>query len=537
MEDLKACISDVQGFDTIVTVNINMFDSAAFYDPTNQFQIQVLSSMTFGIINTGVLGTVVSNTDTTIQLSIPIIPLLGSVGLQPGMVYLRIISTASSTPWNQFGTLVRLTIGAPNPSPISAVAYNPTNFTGYFGNVDSTICLGQAMYFFINPYNSQSTYKWTLNTDNNWSTAPSMGILFNSLGNFYVSVIETNNGCVGPGSDTAIIHSIGPPSVAISGPNQICVGDTGSFSVPLQPNSYYHWSSNIGTIIDTLNNDINLSFGTSGTAQVIIQALNACGTSNSQKVVTVRPSPNINAGADTTVCPGETLTFSTPPGTNYFYLWKDTSQTLSTVNSVTITPETDLQLYLRVTTYPNLNGGCKSYDTLNINLRDKGPVTASDTLICEGTPLTIQAVTPGSSYNWNTGQTSAAVNIFTQGTYYVTSYSANRCAAVDSFYVTTKYCEEPKVDSLFIPNVFTPNGDGNNNNFEVIHSNIEKFEAVIYDRWGLIVGKLNAATEVWDGRHFKTGNACTDGVYYYIITYNFVGKQTDQRSGFITLLR
>jgi len=191
--NIQACINSINGFDTLINININQFDTTTIYASNNLFQLQLLNSMTFNVVNTGGFGSIAASSDTTMPISIPNLGGLAALGLQPGIYYARIVANNSSSMWNNLGTLIRVIIGAPQDIPLSVNAYNPTNFNGYLNVGDSTICLGQAIYFTVFPnYNSQSIYTWSLNTESNWSTDPSTGVLFNQVGNFYMSIIETN---------------------------------------------------------------------------------------------------------------------------------------------------------------------------------------------------------------------------------------------------------------------------------------------------------------------------------------------------------
>lgn len=534
--DIQACITDTTGFDTLLTISINNFDSVAVYDTSNVFQIQLLNSMTFAIISTGVVGSVQATSDTTVQLSIPTLPLLGTIGLTPGMYYMRIVASSSSTMWNNLGTLVRLTIGAPNPSPLSVLAYDPTNFTGYLNITDSTICIGQAVYFFLSPWNPVSDYVWTLNNNNNWANTAFQGILFNGAGVWNVSVIETNFGCVGPGSDTAVITSIGPPNAFISGPSQVCQNDTVSFSVQLQAQTFYDWFSPNGTVLDTLNNVVDIVFDSAGVGTVNVDALNECGTASAFRNITVRPLPDIDAQPDTSVCPGEEVRISTPSGNNYTYSWRDSSGVVSTDSSFIVSPDEDEVYFLTVTAFPFLNGGCKSRDTLTINVKDPGPSATLDTVICPGLPLTIASSFPGDSYEWSSGENDPAISVSLPGQYIVQSFNQVRCAARDTFNVNASDCES-LVDTIFVPNVFTPNSDGRNDGFRLINKNVEELSIVIYNRWGQKVAEWTDPSYSWDGVHYKNGSICSAGVYYYVLRYKFIGKTAVDGSGFITLRR
>ncbi|NQY66830.1 MAG: gliding motility-associated C-terminal domain-containing protein, partial [Flavobacteriales bacterium] len=87
------------------------------------------------------------------------------------------------------------------------------------------------------------------------------------------------------------------------------------------------------------------------------------------------------------------------------------------------------------------------------------------------------------------------------------------CPASDSlsFNVSTPSC-------LQIPNVFTPNGDGVNDIFEMIdHCYLEFFEGDIYNRWGGKLYHWESPEAAWDGRTLA-GREVPDGVYFYVIS-------------------
>ncbi|HRG58323.1 MAG TPA: gliding motility-associated C-terminal domain-containing protein [Bacteroidia bacterium] len=517
-QDIKACITTTTGYDTTCVVDINQFDSTAIYAPGNQFQMQLLSSQTFGIVNTGGIGTITATGDTIMPINIPNLGGLLALGLQPGLYYARVIATNSSNMWNNLGTLIRVIIGAPQDVPLGVYSYSPTNFTGFIATGDTTICLGDAIYFTMLPYNNSSDYVWTLNTQTNWSTDQFTGVLFNQTGNFFMSVVETNFGCVGPGSDTAKVVVIGAPSVAVVGPNQVCVGDTATFNGILQNNTYYHWSTNTsGQVIDTLNNFVNVYFPNTGTIPVFLNAVNSCGTANGTRNVIVRPLPLVDAGNDTTICPGTPLVLaSNPNNLAYTYNWTKNDTTIATTQSVTVYPETDTYYVIQATSFPTI--GCKEQDTIFVSLREAGPTGTIDSTICEGDNIQLNAGS-GTNFTWNNGFTGQILETNQAGVYVVSFYaSSNACATVDTFNIQTKFCEEPLPDSLFTPNIFTINGDGLNDKFRIYNSNYKTLEVIIYNRWGQKVGYWNGvgSEDGWDGNQINTGEPCPDGVYFYI---------------------
>ena len=74
------------------------------------------------------------------------------------------------------------------------------------------------------------------------------------------------------------------------------------------------------------------------------------------------------------------------------------------------------------------------------------------------------------------------------------------------------------ISCLYIPDVFTPNGDGVNDYFEMIrHCNLETFVGDIYNRWGEKLYHWENPEAAWDGRTLS-GEEVPDGVYFYVIS-------------------
>jgi gliding motility-associated-like protein len=98
------------------------------------------------------------------------------------------------------------------------------------------------------------------------------------------------------------------------------------------------------------------------------------------------------------------------------------------------------------------------------------------------------------------------------GEYVVSVVDGNQCKSADMTVVLT----DVDVDCLRIPNVFTPNGDGVNDTWEIV--NIEMFPAAevrIFNRWGQQLFSSKGYAEPWDGSY--RGHFVPAGTYMYVI--------------------
>ena len=83
--------------------------------------------------------------------------------------------------------------------------------------------------------------------------------------------------------------------------------------------------------------------------------------------------------------------------------------------------------------------------------------------------------------------------------------------------------------------VFSPNGDGFNDKFEIVCERISTFDIIIYNRWGNEMFISNNINISWDGT--KGGNEAPEGTYYFIINAFGVDGQDWSRKGSLTLFR
>lgn len=89
--------------------------------------------------------------------------------------------------------------------------------------------------------------------------------------------------------------------------------------------------------------------------------------------------------------------------------------------------------------------------------------------------------------------------------------------------------------SLFVPNAFTPNGDGHNNVFKIVGAYIKDYELNIYNRWGEKIYTSHSLEESWNGRY--NNETAQEGAYLVVISAKGLDYKTHNYRGTVTLLR
>jgi len=234
---------------------------------------------------------------------------------------------------------------------------------------------------------------------------------------------------------------------------------------------------------------------------------------------------------DTAICAGHSVQLEADSG-NYGYLWSPAK----TLNSSEIWDPTASPTKTTTYTVIATNGPCVTRDSLTVTVFPSPHVnvTPDSIMIIYGQSVTLTA-TGDSAYTWFPPKwlscTECATTVATPDSnmvYYVNVKNKYGCSASDTVIIAI----EP---TLYIPNAFTPNGDGKNEIFRPQCTGYISMEVYIFDRWGELLYHWNTLDGGWDGR-FK-GNLVQEDVYVYMLKATTYTHQTVQTIGSVTLLR
>ena len=392
-------------------------------------------------------------------------------------------------------------------------------------NTSVSFCDGDSALIGQN-YGAGYSYNWSPLAD----TTPT--IIINQSGNFSFEVTSPF-GCK---NDTNIAVNLYPiPDINLGPDQSVCEGDDVTLTSTSIQNATYSWfkignSSTIGT-------QNSLTVENSGEFFLIIADTNGCSASDSIEVEFLpKPTIELANGRDTAVlCENEQIHLDglNKDVPNITYLWRpggETTQSIQRDNpgwySVVISNglcSDEDSVFVEVIEIPLF---VLNDDFLSIN---EYYCFAEDTVVISAAPMERNDL----EYLWSTGETTESITIQEPGVYSV-RLSKDRCYEEDSRSID-EYCET----TLYLPNAFTPNGDGINDVFFAEGHNVEDFSLLIFNRWGELIYESQNLYDFWDGTYL--GNEVQQDVYVWKVSYRYnqLGGVSipKTRYGTVTLIR
>lgn len=399
--------------------------------------------------------------------------------------------------------------GLPN-YPSSQVVV-PTNPTLAFAGAGA--CAGELAHFTATPVPAPATatFSWDFGDPASGSANAATGLTathrYPQAGTYQVSFTAQYSPYAPVLTLTQALTVAPPPTVRLGRDTALCARSLLLAPTPQPAGSTYRWQdgSTAPTLLATA----------SGRYRLTVTSPQGCAATDSLQL-TLWPPPTPRLPADTAACPLPLRLDPGPQPAGSTYAWQDgsTAPTYLVPAAGTYT--------VRVTT-PQ---GCAA--TATTRVRAGTPLSVSlgaDTLVC---PLAVWTLRPspqpaGTTYRWQDGSTTPTYLAHGPGRYTVrVQAGAGGCQAQATVLAAAQECPE------FIPNIITPNGDGQNECFVVQGLVAAEWELRVFTRWGRLVHAQAAYDNGWNA----AGQAA--GLYYYWLRQARTGAV---RKGWVEVVR
>ncbi|MEP7169902.1 MAG: gliding motility-associated C-terminal domain-containing protein, partial [Bacteroidota bacterium] len=261
-------------------------------------------------------------------------------------------------------------------------------------------------------------------------------------------------------------------------------------------------------------------------------SVTTCGINTMASLTIVQSAINaaISANSSAAICNGDPVTLTANPGYS-IYNWMPVNG-----NTTSITVTQPGIYYLQVTD----TNQCSAMDSIAVTAHQISvPAVEGDT-ICAGDNAVLTAAA-SATVRWyasssdtvsvNTGSPFITPPVFTSTVYYAVNTDSVCSSSRTPAEVIVNPC------GIIIPNVFSPNDDGSNDDFTITYDGAKSMRLIIYNRWGQEIIELDGSSVVsWNGRN-SNGDLMPQETYYYILDVVNYKDVSENYSGFVELLR
>ncbi len=396
----------------------------------------------------------------TVVITMPFLPVAAFTNTTPGCNNIPIIFTDQSTTtggsisgWNwNFGDGGTSTVQNPIHQFPGVGTYTVTliveNTLGCLDTISHQVvveppmvaqftaasaCVSTNVSFTDQTTGSPTSWNWLFG-DGGISNLQNPNHTYTTPGTYNVTLISANNsGCIDTIVKPVIIYPL--PAANAGADISVCTGSP--VTLTATGGTSYVWSP-IGQTGQTA------TFTPSGSTTVVVQVTDANGCVKNDTVnVSLNPLPVISAGADQSVCSGQSVTLNAVGGVSY--VWNPGGSTSSTVSVSPVSNTT----YTVTGTAAN---GCTSTDAVVVNINALPTANAGpDANICSGAS-TVLTASGGGTYVWSPGGSTSStltVNPTNSQTYQVTVTNGG-CSATDSVRVTVNPGPVVNIPSFFL---------------------------------------------------------------------------------------
>ncbi|WP_343689771.1 gliding motility-associated C-terminal domain-containing protein [Chitinophaga sp.] len=431
----------------------------------------------------------------------------------------------------------------------------------------ATVCSGNTVVLAVTNPVSGFAYKW-------YTTATGGTPVFTGA-NFTTPALTANTvyyveaatgGCVSVSRTSVPVTVNATPAAPVVANAAVvtCAGTSATLQVQ-NPNASltYQWftTNTGGTAVGTGSTFITPAI--TGTTMYYVEAQNPNGcASNTRTAVTVSiGAPGNNAvvsGNEAGICPNSSATLtatSTTTGATFSWYTAATGGTAVATGATFTTPAltATTTYYVEVASAGGCTSGTRVAATVTVLQPLDAPVVSVDTALTTTNAVTFTwdpvagatgyEVTTSNGANFtapSSGSTGTTHTVYglTPGqpvTIQVRALGSESCETSALSNAVTGEAKNPQGNKVFVPNVFTPNGDGFNDIHYVYGNTIKSIIMTYYNQYGQLVFETRDQGRGWDGT--MSGTQQPVGVYIYVLKATLQDGTVVNRKGTVTIVR
>jgi gliding motility-associated-like protein len=365
---------------------------------------------------------------------------------------------------------------------------------------------------------------------------------------YYVSQSTTIGGCEGPRAIIIVNVNNNNLTVTINPiDTTICEMQSVTYSPVVVPeaNSYEWRAVGVPTrTISSIDTKVTTVSPVDTATYILKSTLGGCATETTVKVNVIW-KPKINAGPNKAICLNDSflirpvVTRKSSDSINYYWSPIDSLRTPDNLNTWAL-PKLSTWYTVKYITKPTY--GCDFTDSSKIKITVQPRVIAfagNDTIAVKDAPHKLRG-TGGFNYSWispngysitNPFSQNALITLSNDANVYLTVKDAIGCEASDTIFI--KVYEGP---TYYIPNSFTPNGDGLNDIFRAIPPGIANTTYFrVFNRFGELMFETNQWLKGWNGTF--NGKEQPAGTYVWAVSGVDKNNQKIEMKGTVNLIR
>ena len=492
-----------------------------------------------------------TSTHTVDVLPLPVLSVSPGTTICAGDTTVLQVSGASTYNWRPTNGLSSANGSTINASPAASTVYtvsgyltgcrtdatvsvNVTPLPVLVLQTDTTICYGDAATLVVS---GATSYQWSpaiaLNTTSGGT------VVANPVADQVYTVTGSAQGCSSTASTQ--VHVTPLPVITVQPVTAVCSGTT--VTLQAQGATTYTWSPTAGLLNTSgasvqARPDVTTYYTVTGTS---------LGCSSSASIfLEVFPTPVVNflPNPVSGCAPLQVRFFdlsTAEAGSHYQWTYNGITDT-SRHPELSFPDAGTYSVRLEVTT-PH---GCSSYFEAEAVTVDPLPVADFNVSTEETTILTpvirlTDASSDASAWAWDFGDAAGISSdqdpVYTYadtGTYVIRLIALSPHGCRDTAYARVRVNEDY---ALYVPNTFTPNGDGKNELFYAYGIGVHAFELLVFDRWGKVIFRSDSLQQGWNGNYQGGESLCPEGVYVYKIRAQDPKGEWREASGNVNLIR